>query len=52
MPLPHFLALICITILAAGLTLWFAASVGVSLAVLGMAALIAAGVARLAARVE
>ena len=38
MPLPHFLALICITILAAGLTLWFAASVGVSLAMLGMVA--------------
>ncbi|MBW0158752.1 hypothetical protein [Sedimentimonas flavescens] len=52
MSLPHFLALILVAILAAGLTVWLAHSVGLSLAIVGSAALIGAAIARLMARVE
>ena len=50
MPLPHFLMLILAVILAAGATIWAASVVGVPLFVLGLLALMAAGVAHLAAR--
>ncbi|MBL9052062.1 MAG: hypothetical protein JNK19_18255 [Tabrizicola sp.] len=39
MPLTHFLGLIALVILAAGLTLWLAVWSGVPLAALGFAAL-------------
>lgn len=52
MPLPHFLALILAVVLAAALSLWFAAKAGVPLALIGLGALLAAGLARLIARVE
>lgn len=52
MPLPHFLILIAAVILAAAVTLWFAATKGVPFAALALAALIGAGVIRLMARVE
>ncbi|TDQ62258.1 hypothetical protein [Phaeovulum veldkampii] len=52
MPLPHFLFLIAAVILAAGLTLWVASQAGVSLALLAVLALVAAGLVRLMARVE
>jgi hypothetical protein len=52
MPLPHFLALLVIVILAAALTLWLASAFGVSMAILALLALIGAGIVRLMARVE
>ncbi len=42
MPLPHFLALVLAVIAAAGLTIWAASGVGVSMGVLALVALAAA----------
>ena len=42
MPLPHFLALILVVIAAAGLTIWAASGLGLSIGVLGAVALLAA----------
>lgn len=50
MPLPHFLLLIAMVILAAGLTLWAAFASGVPLAVLALVALGAALVLHLGPR--
>ncbi len=44
MPLPHFLLVLAAVILAAGLTIWAALSVGLSPLVLGLLALIAAAI--------
>lgn len=52
MPLTHFLILILAVVLTAALSLWLAAKAGVPLAVLGIGALLAAGLVRLMARVE
>lgn len=52
MPLPHFLVLILVVVLAAALTLLLAFEAGVPLALVGLGALLAAGVLRLLARVE
>ncbi|SFN15118.1 hypothetical protein SAMN05216224_102668 [Thioclava dalianensis] len=52
MPLPHFLLLIVFVIVMAALTIWIFASSGVPIAMLGLMALVAAGVMRLLARVE
>lgn len=52
MPLPHFLILIAVVVLAAALTLWLAAAKGVPLAALALVALVGAGLVRLMARVE
>ncbi|KEO60540.1 hypothetical protein [Thioclava indica] len=52
MPLPHFLLLIVFVIVMAGVTIWAFASSGMPIAMLGLMALIAAGVMRLMARVE
>lgn len=51
-PLPHFLLMLCVIVLAAGVTLWFALHSGISLPALGVLLLLAAGVVRLFARVE
>lgn len=50
MPLPQFLILLALIIVAAMLSVWAAWAVGVPLAVMGIGALIAAGVAHLATR--
>lgn len=50
MPLPHFLVLIAVVILLAGLTIWAALVTGVPLAVLGLVALMAVAVVHFAAR--
>ena len=42
MPLPHFLALILAVIAAAGLTIWAASGLGVSMGVMAGLALLAA----------
>lgn len=52
MPLPRFLALLALVIVAAGATLWLAAASGIPMAAVALLALIAAGVVRLLARVE
>ncbi|MBC7144915.1 MAG: hypothetical protein H5U24_05855 [Thioclava marina] len=52
MPLPHFLLLILFVIVLAGATIWAFAASGVPMATLGLMVLIAAGVARMMARVE
>ena len=52
MPLPHFLLLILFVIVLAGLTIWAFAASGVPMAMLGLMVLVAAGVARMMARVE
>ncbi len=52
MPLPHFLILLAVVVIAAGATIWLATSSGVSIATLAVMALIGAGVVRLLARVE
>lgn len=52
MPLPHFLILLAVVVIAAGATIWLATSSGVSIAALAVMALIGAGVVRLLARVE
>ncbi|MDS9468071.1 hypothetical protein RGQ15_10885 [Paracoccus sp. MBLB3053] len=48
MPLPHFLILILLVILASGLTIWAASSVGVPFFALGLVALLAAAIGHLA----
>ena len=52
MPLPHFLMMLLAVIAAAGLTIFLAVQSGLSLAVLGLGALIGAGLIRMLARVE
>lgn len=52
MPLPHFLLLILFVTVLAGVTIWAFAASGVPMAMLGLMVLIAAGVARMMARVE
>lgn len=52
MPLPLFLILVCGVIVAAMVTIWLATHAGVSLPVLAIGLLLAAGVARLFTRVE
>lgn len=52
MPLPHFLLMLVVVIVAALLTIWAAVSVGVPIAVLGVLLLIAAMLAHLAGRIE
>lgn len=52
MPLPHFLIMILAVIAAAGLTIFLAVQSGLSLAGLGLATLIGAGLMRMLARVE
>lgn len=42
MPLPHFLALVLAVIVAAGLTIWAASGLGLSMGALAIAALLAA----------
>lgn len=42
MPLPHFLALILVVIAAAGLTIWAASGLGLSMGVLAVVGLLAA----------
>lgn len=48
MPLPHFLLMILAVIAAAALTIWAVAGSGLPLAALGLAALVGAGLMRLA----
>lgn len=50
MPLPQFLALIVLVILAAALTIWAASSAGMPMAALAVSALLAAGLVRLVGR--
>jgi hypothetical protein len=52
MPLPHFLLLIALVVIAAGATIWVASSVGVSWAAVTLVVLIGAALVRLLARVE
>ncbi|WP_176715598.1 hypothetical protein [Thioclava sp. SK-1] len=52
MPLPHFLLLIFAVIVAAAISLWAAAFVGVPLPALAMIVLLAAGLVRMITRVE
>lgn len=52
MPLPHFLMMIAAVILAAGMTIWASLSAGVPLAVMGLIALSAAALVRLAMRTD
>jgi hypothetical protein len=42
MPLPHFLALILAVVVTAGLTIWAASGLGLSMGALAIAALLAA----------
>ena len=51
MPLPHFLMLVLAVIVAAGVTLILAVSLGVPLPVLALGTVIAAAVAHLSARI-
>ncbi|SFA44705.1 hypothetical protein SAMN04487972_103253 [Paracoccus halophilus] len=50
MPLPHFLLLILVVILAAGVTIWMANAAGIPLFALGLVALLAAALVHLSAR--
>ncbi|SIP87139.1 hypothetical protein SAMN05421641_101104 [Paracoccus thiocyanatus] len=50
MPLPHFLILILVVILAGGLTVWAASAAGIPLFALGLLALVAAAIAHLTMR--
>lgn len=50
MPLPHFLMLVAVVILAAGVSMLLALAAGVPLRVLGLGVAVAALVAHLAAR--
>lgn len=50
MPLPHFLLLIAVVILAAAVTLWVSVSAGVPLVALGLIALTGAAVLHLTMR--
>ncbi|MFT3689553.1 hypothetical protein [Paenirhodobacter sp.] len=52
MPLPHFLVLLCLVVIAAGVTIWLASQVGVSGAIAAMAVLLAGAVLRLFMKVE
>ena len=52
MPLPHFLMLILVVILAAGLTIFLAAQAGVPMVALDLGALVGACLMRMLARVE
>lgn len=52
MPLPHFLLMLALVIIAAGVTIWVASSVGVPMAVVAVVVLIGAALVRLLARVE
>ena len=51
MPLPHFLLLVAAVILAAGVTLFLALSLGVPLQALALGVAIAAAVAHLSGRI-
>ncbi|MDO5369558.1 hypothetical protein [Paracoccus sp. (in: a-proteobacteria)] len=51
MPLPHFLMLVLAVIVAAGVTLVVAVSLGIPLQVLALGTVIAAAVAHLSARI-
>lgn len=51
MPLPHFLMLVAAVIVAAGVTLVLAVSLGIPLPVLALGVVIAAAVAHLSARI-
>jgi len=50
MPLPHFLLVLALVILAAALTIWAASSAGVPMAAMGLTALLAAAVVGLVGR--
>lgn len=50
MPLPQFLMLVLSVVFAAGLTIWLAVAAGVSMAVLGFAVLMAAGIVHFSMR--
>ena len=50
MPLPHFLMMLALVVLAAGLTIWAASSAGLPMAALAITALLAAAVVGLAGR--
>ena len=52
MTLPQFLLVLALVVLAAGVTLWAAFQAGVSLGLLALGLVVAAGLMRLAARVE
>jgi|GEM_PF-6390534 len=51
MPLPHFLMLVVAVIVAAGVTLFVALSLGVPFPVLALGTVVAAAVAHLSARI-
>lgn len=52
MPLPQFLVLLALVVLAAGATIWASLSAGVPVAVMGLVALSAALLVRLTMRVD
>ena len=52
MPLPHFLTLLIVVLIAAALTLWGLTASGVPFALIALGALVGAGVVRLMTRVE
>lgn len=52
MPLPHFLTLIALVTFGAALTVWLAAGAGVPLPLLGLIALLGAGLVRLMMRAQ
>jgi|LLEQ01.1.fsa_nt_gi uncharacterized membrane protein AbrB (regulator of aidB expression) len=52
MPLPHFLTLLVVVLIAAALSLWALAAFGVPAAYIALGALIGAGVVRMMTRVE
>lgn len=52
MPLPHFLVLLCLVVIAAGATIWLASQAGISAAIVATGVLFAAAIARLFMKVE
>lgn len=50
MPLPHFLIMLLLVLLAAALTIWAASSAGLPLAALAITALLAAAALHLASK--
>lgn len=52
LPLPHFLLLLCLVVIAAGATIWLVSQAGIPAAVAAMAVLFAAAIARLFMKVE
>ncbi|WP_376873955.1 hypothetical protein [Albirhodobacter sp. R86504] len=52
MPLPHFLTLLVVVLIAAAVTLWTLTASGVPIAYIAVGGLIGAGVIRLMTRIE